>query len=278
MQNIKMIGLDLDGTLLNEKKELTARTKQALERAIDSGVQVVIATGRPMTGIPKELLQISGMKYIITSNGGRILDLDTGKVLFEHPVPHGKAEQILKITQEYETLNEIYFDGQGFVQKKELGQIQLYVKNKAMQEYIVNTRCPIDDIWEKMNLMQGKGLDKVHAIFARIEEMEEARVRVEALGDVVCSSSLGNNIEMNAPGVDKGEGLLKLGALLGISREEIMACGDGENDLAMIQKAGVGVAMANAVKAVRDAADYVTASNQEEGVARAIERIVLGEK
>lgn len=277
MQKIKMIGLDLDGTLLNEKKELTDRTRQALERAICSGVQVVISTGRPMTGIPKELLKLSGMKYIITSNGGRILDLETGKVLFENPVSHEKAEQILKITQEYDTLNEIYFDGQGFAQKNELEQIHLYVKNQAMQEYIVNTRCPIKDLWEKMNAMQGKGLDKVHAIFARTEEMEEARERVMALGEIVCSSSLGNNIEMNAPGVDKGEGLLKLGEILGISREEIMACGDGENDLAMIQKAGVGVAMANAVNVVRDAADYVTASNQDEGVAKAIERFVFGE-
>lgn len=278
MQKIKMIGLDLDGTLLNEKKELTARTRRALERAIDSGVQVVLSTGRPMTGIPEELLSISGMKYIITSNGGRILELETGKVLFENPVPHETAEQILRITQEYETLNEIYFDGQGFAQKNELAQIQFYVKNKAMQEYIVSTRCPIDDIWEKMNEMQGKGLDKVHAIFARTEEMEEARERVTALGAVVCSSSLGNNIEMNAVGVNKGEGLLKLGEILGISREEIMACGDGENDLAMIRKAGLGVAMANAVKVVREAADEITDSNQDEGVAKAIERFVLGEK
>ena len=80
-----------------------------------------------------------------------------------------------------------------------------------------------------------------------------------------------NNIEVNALGVNKGIGLLKLGELLGIKREEIMACGDGMNDLEMIREAGLGVAMANAVQEVKDAADFVTDSNEKDGVAKAIE-------
>ena len=93
MKRIKMIGLDLDGTLLNEKKQLTSRTKDVLEKAIAEGVHIVISTGRPITGVPKELLELPGIRYVITSNGGRILDM--------------------KIVFDYRTLKEIYFDGQG---------------------------------------------------------------------------------------------------------------------------------------------------------------------
>lgn len=275
MQRIKMVGLDLDGTLLNERKELTDHTKKVLEEACARGVQIVIATGRPMTGVPKEVLAIPGMKYIVTSNGGRVLDLETGQVVYEKPVPHKTAERILRITQRYETMNEIYFDGIGYVQENELKQVHLYVKKTPMQEYIVTTRQSIKDIWEKMDAMGDKGLDKVHALFADQKELEQARIQVEALGEVEISSSLGNNMEMNAPGVHKGEALLRLGELLEIARDEIMACGDGGNDLAMIQTVGLGVAMENAVFEVKQAADYITSSNEEEGVARAIERFVL---
>lgn len=275
MQRIKLIGLDLDGTLLNEKKELTRRTKSALEQAISEGVHVVISTGRPISGIPKALLEISGMKYVITSNGGRILDLETGKVVYENPVSHDSAERILKITKEYQTLNEIYFDGIGYVQEDELEQIHLYVKKPPMQEYIVKTRQPVKNIWQKMDEMQGKGLDKVHALFADLEELAEAKARVEAMNEVVVSSSLGNNMEMNAPGVHKGEALIRLGRMLGISRDEIMACGDGGNDLTMVQMAGFGVAMKNAIDEVKQVADYITDTNDEDGVAKAVEQFVL---
>lgn len=136
---------------------------------------------------------------------------------------------------------------------------------------------PVVDIWEKMDQMSGKGLDKVHAIFANSEEVKAARKRLEEL-DVVISGSIGSNLEMNAPGVHKGEGLLILGKLLGIEREEIMACGDGGNDLEMIKTAGLGVAMDNATDEVKAAADYITCSNEEDGVAKAIEKFVLNEK
>jgi hydroxymethylpyrimidine pyrophosphatase-like HAD family hydrolase len=92
---------------------------------------------------------------------------------------------------------------------------------------------------------------------------------------LVATSALGNNVEVNAVGADKGLGLLKLGEILGISRDEIMACGDGTNDSSMILAAGVGVAMGNAVDEVKAIADYITLTNDEDGVAKAIEKFVL---
>ena len=275
MKRIKMVGLDLDGTLLNEKKEVTPYTRAVLEKAIAQGIHIVISTGRPITGVPKELLELPGTRYVITSNGGRIIDMETGELIYDNPVPHDIAREVLKIVFDYETLKEIYFDGQGYVPQEELDHIEKYVPRIPVQEYILRTRKPIADIWEKMDEMDGKGVDKVHAIFARESEVELARERIKALNSVVISGSIGSNLEMNAPGVHKGNGLLALGKILGITREEIMACGDGGNDLEMIKSVGFGVAMENAIEEVKAAADYITCSNEEDGVAKAIEKFVL---
>lgn len=275
MEQIKMIGLDLDGTLLNEQKHLTDYTRDVLTRAIEKGVVVLVATGRPVTGVPQELLDFPGMRYVLSSNGGRILDMQEHKIIYEKPVPYDLAVRILKILDEYDTLKEIYFDGKGYVSQKELEKVHDYLSNPAMADYIRDTRKGIDDIWGKMREMEGHGLDKLHGLFRNKEERLEAKARIRALGDLEISDSLGMNLEINAPGVDKGNGLLRLGELLGIRREEIMACGDGNNDLAMIRKVGLGVAMANAVPEIKEAADYITLSNEEDGAAKAIEKFVL---
>lgn len=275
MKKIKLVGLDLDGTLLNENKEVTPYTRSVLEKAIENGVHIVISTGRPYTGVPKELLELPGTRYVITSNGGRILDLKEDKVIYDCPVPHEVAREVLKIVCEYETLKEIYFDGHGYVAEQELNTIEKYVSKRPVQEYILRTRRPVHDLWEKMDEMHGKGLDKVHALFANEEDVPLARERILALNKVVVSGSIGSNLEMNALGVHKGNGLIELGRILGITREEIMACGDGGNDLEMIKTVGFGVAMENAIDEVKAAADYITCSNEEDGVAKAIEKFVL---
>ena len=112
MSKIKMVGLDLDGTLLNDRKELTAYARDVICRA---GVTVLVATGRPITGIPKELKEIPGMRYAVTANGGRILDMQYQKILYENLVPYEDAIRVVKIFEEYDTMREIYFDGQGYV-------------------------------------------------------------------------------------------------------------------------------------------------------------------
>ncbi len=274
-RNIKMIGFDLDGTLLNDQKELTRYTRDVLLRAREKGVELVVATGRPITGVPKELLEFPGMRYVLASNGGRIVDRQEKKTIYECPVDYDLAVKVLRIFDEYDTLKEIYFDGMGFAKAGEVDRAEAYVESQPVVEYIRSTRTKVPDLWEKMREMEGCALDKVHAVFRREEDRREARRRIEELGGLAVTSAISRNLEANALGADKGAGLLRLGRHLGISREEIMACGDGENDLAMIRSAGLGVAMANAAKSVIEAADYVTLSNNEDGAALAVEKFVL---
>ena len=166
-------------------------------------------------------------------------------------------------------------DGRGFVQADELLKVGEYLRNPAMADYIRTTRKGITSLWEKMEEMNGHEMDKIHALFKSQDERLEAKQRIMELGDLSISDSMGTNLEINAPGVNKGMGLIQLGRLLGIEREEIMACGDGNNDLMMLKEVGFGVAMANGADEVKEVADYITLSNEEDGVAAAIEKFVL---
>ena len=116
----------------------------------------------------------------------------------------------------------------------------------------------------------------MQALFADMDERRQAWEELETVEGLEPVGSLKYNIEVNAAGVNKGTGLVNLGKILGIRREEIMACGDGDNDTIMLREVGFGVAMANAEEQVKEAADYITLSNEEDGVAEAIEKFVLG--
>lgn len=271
---IKMIGLDLDGTLLNEKKELLPFTRNVMERAIARGIIVLIATGRTLGAIPEELRYFPGLRYVLTANGARVIDLQERKCLFEHLLPVEKAKKALETLQKYDTLQEVYFDGQGYAEQKKLDNISRYHHNPHMCEYVLKSRVGVPDIMA-LAKQRNQDMDKVQALFADMEERKKAWRELEKQEGIVLVGSLGYNIEINAAGVNKGASLIELGRLLGIEREEIMACGDGDNDIEMLKEVGVGVAMSNAEQMVKVVADYITLSNEEEGAAKAIERFAL---
>lgn len=273
-QKIKMIAFDCDGTLLNDKKEMTARTRNVLLRAMEQGIEVLPATGRPLTGVPKEVTALPGIRYALTSNGARIVDLKEQKVIYESTMPIHTAKQILDLFSQYDTYREVFIDGVGYSMSSELEKAEEYVILPSMARYLKECRIGVQDLYEKLE-KEKKQVDKVHALFKNISEKEKAFLQIKEIPNITATGAMENNIEVNALGVNKGIGLLKLGELLGIKREEIMACGDGMNDLEMIREAGLGVAMANAVQAVKDAADFVTDSNEKDGVAKAIEMFAL---
>ena len=273
-QKIKMIAFDCDGTLLNDKKEMTAHTRNVLLRVMEQGIEVLPATGRPLTGVPKEVTALPGIRYALTSNGARIVDLKEQKVIYESTMPIHTAKQILDLFSQYDTYREAFIDGVGYSMASELEKAEEYVILPSMARYLKECRIGVQDLYEKLE-KEKKQVDKVHALFKNISEKEKAFLQIKEIPNITATGAMENNIEVNALGVNKGIGLLKLGELLGIKREEIMACGDGMNDLEMIREAGLGVAMANAMQEVKDAADFVTDSNEKDGVAKAIEMFAL---
>ena len=271
---IKMVGLDLDGTLLTTEKKMTSYTREVLEKALAQGVEVLVSTGRPISGVPREVLEIPGMKYAVTSNGARVLELSTGNVLCESMLSMETAERLIDIINDYDAVLEIFIDGKSYARRAELQHAYDYFPHPSMAEYILSTRVQVEDIKETLYEKQSS-VDKVHGIFKSAEDKRDAYRRLSEIPGVVIASSFGNNWEINKEGTDKGKGLLRLGEMLGIKQEEIMACGDGMNDFEMLKTVGFGVAMENGHPKVKEIADYITVTNDEDGVAKAIEKFVF---
>lgn len=272
---IKMIGFDLDGTLLTDQKELGEYTVQILKRAVEEGIVILPITGRPLCGLPEEVTGLTGLRYAITANGARILDLKNAAVLKEQLVSVETAEKILDILGNYDSLREIYYDGTGYAEREKLEQIDHFFEEGPMAEYVRSTRQPVENLMDKFR-KESREVDKVQGVFADLGEREAALDEIRKLEGVTITGALHNNIEVNAAGVDKGNVLLWLAQYLGIAPEETMAFGDGNNDITLLEKAGTGVAMKNGIEEVKHAADRITEkTNDEEGAAKFIETYVL---
>lgn len=273
-RTIRMIGVDLDGTLLNSEKQLTAYTREVLKKAIEQEVAVVVATGRPFSGVPDELKHFPGIRYALTANGARILDMQKQKVVYENLLSVESSEKVIDILRKHHAIHEFFVDGVGYMNEDGLKNVYAYFEDPHMAEYLQSTRIPVKDVKEKLQTMKCE-VDKLQGIFRNQKDKEEALEELNTLSGIVVTAAMDNNLEINKEGTNKGLGLLQLGKSLGISREEIMACGDGGNDVEMLKEVGFAVAMANGSDPVKKAADFVTVSNDEGGVAKAIERFVL---
>lgn len=273
-RTIRMIGVDLDGTLLNSEKQLTAYTREVLKKAIEQEVAVVVATGRPFSGVPDELKHFRGIRYALTANGARILDMQKQKVVYENLLSVESSEKVIDILRKHHAIHEFFVDGVGYMNEDGLKNVYAYFEDPHMAEYLQSTRIPVKDVKEKLQTMKCE-VDKLQGIFRNQKDKEEALEELNTLSGIVVTAAMDNNLEINKEGTNKGLGLLQLGKSLGISREEIMACGDGGNDVEMLKEVGFAVAMANGSDPVKKAADFVTVSNDEDGVAKAIERFVL---
>ena len=273
-RTIRMIGVDLDGTLLNSEKQLTAYTREVLKKAIEQEVAVVVATGRPFSGVPDELKHFPGMRYALTANGARILDMQKQKVVYENLLSVESSEKVIDILRKHHAIHEFFVDGVGYMNEDGLKNVYAYFEDPHMAEYLQSTRITVKDVKEKLQAMKCE-VDKLQGIFRNQKDKQEALEELNTLSGIVVTAAMDNNLEINKEGTNKGLGLLQLGKSLGISREEIMACGDGGNDVEMLKEVGFAIAMANAYDTVKTAADFVTVSNDEDGVAKAIERFVL---
>lgn len=274
-RNIKMIGFDLDGTLLNSNKEISDYTRDVMREAVEQGVIILPATGRPLTGIPKPVMALPGIRYAVTANGARVVDVQEDKVLHEALLPYEKGKELLEIFAKYDTYREVYYEGFDYATADMVERIEEYMPIKPMIEYMRTTRRRVPDV-EAMFHEKKMAVDKLQALFRDTETRDLAMKEVkEKVQGAAVTSALGNNIEANGEDAQKGIALLKLGEILGIKKDEIMAFGDGSNDMDMIRRVGFGVAMENGIDEIKEAADYITVTNDEHGVAKAIEKFVL---
>lgn len=271
---IKLIALDLDGTLLNNKKQLSKQNLEAMTACIERGIYVVPATGRTVEGIPEAFKGLPGVRYAITLNGGSVIDIETKQIIAERKLDNQKTLELLDIISEYHVMYDVYIDGRGISEERFYYHLDEFGVSPELQELVKTTRRVKPSIKEHVR-ETGVPVEKINLYFNNLEDRKRLREVLIQDPNIIVTSSLENNLEINALGATKGQGLLRLASHLGVGIDETMACGDGENDVTMIQTAGIGVAMANGDEELKAIADFVTASNEEDGVAQAIRRFAL---
>lgn len=268
MAAYEIIALDLDGTLTNSRKIITPRTKNVLMEWQERGKKLVLASGRPTVGmmhLAEELLLSRYGNYVMAFNGAVIIDCGTGKIISESFMPVSANREVWELSRK-EGVDLFTYEG------------TTLLTNNMSNPYVIREK-EIDRLSIRQIEDMGAYLDfpvpkLVLTADSEILEPVEERVR-GAMGEAYnVYRSEPFYLEVLAQGIDKGNCLLKLLELIGLKKEQAIACGDGYNDLTMIQCAGLGVAMENAVPAVKEAADYITFSNEEDGVAHVVEKFM----
>lgn len=264
----KIVVLDLDGTLTNKKKEITPRTREVLIRAQEKGVKVVLASGRPTYGIVPlaEKLELSKYEgYILAYNGGEIIDWKTGEIMYKNLLEHDVLPYLYKCAKD-NNFAIVTYDGEYVLTENPEDE---YVLKEALLNVMKIKK--VDNFLEAVKHPIAKCL--IVGDPTRLAELEKEMY--EHLKDRMgVFRSEPYFLELVPKGIDKAQSLAVLLEELNMSKDEMIAIGDGFNDLSMIKFAGMGIAMENAQQIVKDNANFITLSNEEDGVAYAIEKFI----
>lgn len=273
-KKIRMVALDLDGTTLNNQKEISARTMTAFRKAMESGVHIVVSTGRTFQSLPKQLFNIEGLEYIVTSNGAHVTELATMKTIYENYLTSHAVEEVVRVLRGTGFSIETFVGGKAFIDKVEYEDVVANGSTYRDAEYIKSTRNPIPHICDYM-IENKHQIENISINFEHIEEKEKWQRILEQIEGITLTSSFQHNFEIGGANTSKAEALRFLMRRLGVSSDELMACGDSPNDMEMIKLAEIGVVVGNASEEMKSLADYITDTNDNDGVAKAIEHFVL---
>lgn len=274
--DIKLIAFDLDGTFLDDNKEIPPKNLEALKAAAERGIHIVPATGRLFIGVHDNIKALPFVRYYILVNGAQVYDAWEDKVIHRGEIPLDMALSVIDYMETLPVIYDCYQNGCGWMSGHMFQQIDDYVENPAMQAAVRKQRRPVPDLRATL-IERGESVQKQQMFFKDLGEMRRQRDEIlpRLFPELLPTTSVTSNIELNHVSAGKDKGLEALCRHLGFTLENAMAFGDGTNDTCMLRAAGLGVAMANAEREVMEAADYVTSSNNEAGVAAAIERFVL---
>ena len=274
MPNVKLIALDLDGTLLNSDKVLTRENGDALSRAAEAGIEIVPATGRFYAGMPDFIRELPFVRYAITINGAQVLDSVTGESVYRAEIPLADAVAMMEYLDRLPVIYDCYMDGWGWMTASLQAKAAEYAPTPHNLKMLIELRRAVPELKAHLRAT-GRDVQKVQAFF---HDLDLRARTIDELGrmfpDTAITTSITNNMEINSRDAQKGKALVALARKLGIDPAETVAFGDDMNDLSMIEDAGVGVAMGNAAPGLKRAADRVTLTCDENGVAAEIARIL----
>lgn len=287
----KLVAIDLDGTMLNQYGVVTQNTKETIQKVQENGTEVIIASGRPLDSIKSIAKEIKSEKYFISGNGAIIYDVANNEIIYENILKKQKALDIIRICEENSIYYNIYTEKE-IIAKSLQCNVLYYHKENAYKEDEDKTHINIvENVYDyiadrEVKIVKITICDSNKMIFnsimRKLKEVEEIEVlEVSHMSRKTIRQGTEEipieyfYTEISAKNVDKWNAIEFLKEKMQIKTEEIVAIGDNVNDKKMIEKAGLGIAMGQSTPEIKEIAKMVTASNNEEGVAQALNTIIL---
>ena len=263
---IRLVCVDLDGTLLKNNKTIGSKTIAAAKKAAEKGIEIVPVTGRPLSGLPQCVKVLPGVHYAVTSNGACVTEIASGRRIYGAPLSNQKSLQIMNLLNSHGYLFEAFADDVGYIEPALMEKYRQKFAGTPVGEYIFSSRRLVPDI-RALFEVENKCADE---IFINLPNESER----DSLADLLAADeTLGfcrlekNFLEVLHRGTDKGTALEFLCSYFKIGRENAAAFGDNDNDLPLLAAAGLPVAMGNASEKVKNLAKTVTETNENDGVA-----------
>jgi Cof subfamily protein (haloacid dehalogenase superfamily) len=285
----KLVAIDLDGTMLNQYGIITEKTKKAISKAQEKGVEVMIASGRAITSVKRFSKEINSNKYFISGNGAITYDIKNNKILYENILSKTKALQIIKICEENSIYYNVYTEN-GIIAKNLSYNTLYYYKDNLTKPDENRTHINIvENVYDYFEQREEKILKIMicdehktvfNSIVRKLKELSEIEVlEVSHMSRKIIKQGTDEialeyfYTEVSAKDVDKWNALEEIIGLMNISKEEVVTIGDNANDLKMITNAGLGVAMGESAPYVKQSADIIAPTNDEDGVAIILNKI-----
>ena len=285
----KLVAIDLDGTMLNQYGIITEKTKKAISKAQEKGVEVMIASGRAITSVKRFSKEINSNKYFISGNGAITYDIKNNKILYENILSKTKALKIIKICEENSIYYNVYTEN-GIIAKNLSYNTLYYYKDNLTKPDENRTHINIvENVYDYFEQREEKILKIMicdehktvfNSIVRKLKELSEIEVlEVSHMSRKIIKQGTDEialeyfYTEVSAKDVDKWNALEEIIGLMNISKEEVVTIGDNANDLKMITNAGLGVAMGESAPYVKQSADLIAPTNDEDGVAIILNKI-----
>ena len=274
---IQLLAIDLDGTTLRNDASLSPNVKKALEYAIQQDIFVVPCTGRALGSLSPEVTAIPGITYAVTSNGAAIENLSQGQRIYCNLLDKETSLSILNTLSSQDVMIEVFIQGKAYTEQRFLNHLTHYGTSEHYIPYVLSTRNSVNDIRSLIE-QSPQNIENINLKTADRTLRERLWNQFTLMQTVSITASSSMNIEVSAVNTGKAQAIAYLCEMLGITMHEVMAIGDSLNDVMLLQQAGCSVAMENGVDEVRQAADFITLSNEADGVAYAIEHFLADRK
>lgn len=271
---ISLVATDLDGTLLLQNKHISKRTYDVLKKANENGVHVVIATGRSFSALPESIFKIDGMRYVVTSNGANIIDLKDNEVIYKNCIDAAQIPKIIDFLKGRPYILEVFTGGKAYMSKSDYDKFRSRTIDFRPIEYVLQTRIPIADIFE-FTSKNASAIENININFDSLSDKPKAYEELLKFDNITVTTSFDFNLEIGGNTTSKGDALNFLTQMLGLTSKNVLSIGDNPNDSSMLGFSEIAVAVENAHEDIIKLADHITSSNDEDGVAKAVEKFVL---